>query len=259
VQLRKVAAVTGSRRGIGKAVAEALASQGYDVVLSGVSAMEDSTELLNEFSEKGYQPSYIRCDVSISEHRQQFFNFIRENYGRLDLFVNNAGIAPTVRMDLMETTESSFSHVLDINLKGAFFMCQAAAKLMIETQRAIALDYKPRIVNITSISSFTASVNRGEYCISKAGSSMVTKLFATRLAEYGIPVFEIQPGIIQTDMIAAVADKYKALIKDGLTPINRIGSPEDIASAVIALASGNLDFATGQVINADGGFHLRRL
>ena len=173
--------------------------------------------------------------------------------------MNNAGVAPSARLDLLETTGESMDRLLDVNLKGTFFMCQQAANRMIAMQGRGLDDYTPRIINIGSMSAYTSSVNRGEYCVSKAGLSMVTMLFADRLAEYGVPVFEVRPGIIRTDMTAGVAAKYEKLIADGVTPIRRFGTPADVAGCVLAAAGGLLDFATGQVLNADGGFHIRRL
>ena len=254
---KKVAAVTGSRRGIGRAIAKALAKDGYTVVLSGASSAANSVDFLREFREIG-PAEYVSCDISNTHDRNAFFEFIEKSFGRLDVLVNNAGVAPRERLDVLETTEDSFDYVLDVNLRGTFFMCQAAANLMTRTQKS-KTSYRPRIVNISSISAYTASVNRGEYCISKAGVSMVTALFADRLAEYGIPVFEVRPGVIMTDMTSAVTEKYQALIDGGLTPIKRFGQPEDIADCVMAAVHGHLDFATGQVLNPDGGFHLRRL
>ena len=256
--MKKVAAVTGSRRGIGRAIAEELAKDGYAVVLSDMITEEEAAPVVDEFRANGYDASYIRCDITDANARRRFFELIREKYGRLDVHVNNAGVAPRVRADVLETSEESFDFVVGANLKGSYFMTQAAANLMIEVQKSLA-DYSPRIVNITSMSSYTASVNRGEYCVSKAGASMVVKLFAARLAEFGIPVFEILPGIIMTDMTAGVADKYTAMIDNGLTPIKRMGTPKDVADCVMAAASGRLDFATGQALNADGGFQIRRL
>ena len=240
----KVAAVTGSTRGIGRAIAEALESEGYIVVRSGTKPMDDT--------------NYILCDISKTNDRDYFFNEIHRRFGRLDLLVNNAGVAPPARLDILQTTEESYDYALDINLKGTFFMCQRAANYMLETQGRLEA-YQPRIINISSISAYTSSTNRGEYCVSKAGVSMVTRLFADRLAGHDIPVFEIRPGIILTDMTAPVQEKYQKLIGEGLTPIRRIGRPEDVADCVLALCSGRLDFAAGQVIDADGGFHLRRL
>ena len=240
----KVAAVTGSTRGIGRAIADALENEGYTVVRSGTKPVNGE--------------NYIPCDISKTEERERFFDEMHRRFGRLDLLVNNAGVAPRERLDILQTTEESYDHVLDVNLKGTFFMCQRAANYMLALQAKLE-NYQPRIINISSISAYTSSTNRGEYCISKAGVSMVTRLFADRLAEYDIPVFEIRPGIILTDMTAGVKEKYEKLIDEGLTPIRRLGKPEDVADCVLALSSGRLDFAAGQVIDADGGFHLRRL
>ena len=176
------------------------------------------------------------------------------------MLVNNAGVAPKVRLDVLETTVESYERLMRTNAKGCFFMCQLGANLMIEGQKAGFEDYSPRIVNISSISAYTASTSRGEYCTSKAAVSMTTQLFADRLAEYSIPVFEVRPGIILTDMTAGVRGKYEHLVHDeGITPIRRLGVPEDVAAQVLAACSGLLDFGTGTVLNADGGFHLRRL
>lgn len=215
--------------------------------------------VIDRLRERGIEAAYLRCDISREEDRRRFAAEVRERYGRLDVHVNNAGVAPRVRLDVLETTEESYDFLMDINLKGTFFMCQAAANLMLDFQRSGIGDYTPRIVNIASMSAYTSSTNRGEYCISKAGISMVTKLFADRLAEYGIPVFEVRPGIILTDMTAGVKEKYEKLIADGVTPIRRFGQPKDVADCVMAAVGGRLDFATGQVLNADGGFHIRRL
>ena len=256
---QKVASVTGSRRGIGLAIAAALAAKGYRVVLSGVSGEAETQDILAGLRASGADVDYIQCDISRRGDRLNFVERIRERYGRLDLHVNNAGTAPRERLDLLETTEESYDFLMDTNLKGTFFMCQGVAKAMIAMKSRGLRDYAPRIVNIASISSYASSTNRGEYCVSKAGISMVTALFADRLAEYGIPVFEVRPGIIQTDMTAGVREAYEKRIAEGLTPIRRMGRPEDVADCVLAIESGLLDFATGQVLNADGGFHIRRL
>ena len=255
----KIAAVTGSRRGIGLAIVKELAKDGYTVVLSDVLEKEEAQPLLQELTAEGYAVDYVRCDISNTADRAAFFAYIKDTYGRLDVHVNNAGVAPRVRLDILETTEESFDFLININLRGTFFMCQAAANLMRACQAEGVEDYSPRIVNIASMSSYTSSTNRGEYCISKAGISMVTQLFADKLAEDGIPVFEVRPGIIQTDMTATVTEKYQKLIDGGVTPIRRFGQPKDVADCVMAAVSGRLDFATGQVLNADGGFHIRRL
>ena len=255
--MKKIALVTGSRRGIGLGIARALGKAGWFVVLSATAPEAD--EVVNQLQAEGVDCVYRKCDIAQASDRQEIVDWIDAAYGRLDLLVNNAGVAPAVRRDLLETTEESMDRVLGINLKGTFFLCQLGANRMIEMQGRGLEDYAPRIINICSMSAYTSSVNRGEYCISKAVVSMVTMLFADRLAEYGIPVFEVRPGIIRTDMTAAVTEKYEKLIAEGVTPIRRFGLPEDVANCVLAAAGGLLDFATGQVLNADGGFHLRRL
>ena len=255
----KTAVVTGSRRGIGLGILKALAQAGYHTVMTGLSAPEATTDLLQSLRAEGLSVEYFPCDISAPNDRSALLDFIRTQYPDIEVFVNNAGIAPKVRADLLETSEESFDTVLDTNLKGCFFLCQGIARIMIEARTRLGTSHVPRIINISSVSAFTSSVNRGEYCISKAGISMVTALFADRLAEYGIPVFEVQPGIILTDMTEGVRDKYQKLIDDGLVPWGRFGYPEDVARCVTAAASGQLDFSTGQVLHADGGFHLRRL
>lgn len=205
------------------------------------------------------------CAANIGEAagRDRLLAAVREAFGRLDLLVNNAGIAPKVRADLLETSEDSFDALLDINLKGPFFLTQAAARWMME-QGAAEAGASPgrrhrKIIFVSSISAYTASVNRGEYCVSKAGIAMLTALFAARMAEHGIGVFEIRPGVIATDMTGPVKEKYDRLIADGLTPIRRWGTTEDVGRAVSAIAQDLLPFSTGEVINVDGGFHLRTL
>lgn len=244
--MKKVALVTGSYQGIGKGIADKLKKEGYIVVYSDV---HDSMEGEN----------YIKCDIASPDDRLNLRDKIDKEYGRLDLLVNNAGVACKVRLDILETTEESFDRVTGINTKGTFFMCQVFANYMIECLKKEPHDYSPRIVNIASNSSYTSSTSRGEYCISKAGVSMTTLLFADRLAEYGIPVFEVRPGIIKTPMTEVVTQRYDKLIAEGITPIKRWGTPEDVANCVFAAASGLLDFGTGTVLNADGGFHIRRL
>ena len=247
----KTAFVTGSTRGIGRATADALSNAGYTLIYSGTGAKRPDS--LND------QADFISLDVSVSESRRRAFEYIAEKYGRLDLFVSNAGVAPLVRKDLLETDEESFDRVLGINLKGAFFMCQSAARLMLEGKKQGLEDFAPHIVIISSMSAYTSSISRGEYCVSKAGLSMTAQLFADRLSAEGIPVFEVRPGIIDTDMTKAVHEKYETLIREGLLPIPRFGTPDDVAKAVLACASGLIDYSAGQVINADGGFSLRRL
>ena len=246
----KTALVTGSSRGIGRGIAELLRENGYQVVYSGT-RQERPRDLPED-------RDYFPCNIAEGADRQAILAHILEKYGRLDVLVNNAGVAPLVRGDLLDMTEESFDRVLGINLKGTFFLCQAAARLMRDGLGKIG-DYSPRIVNIGSLSAYTSSTSRGEYCISKAGVAMVTALFADRLAALGIPVFEVRPGIIDTDMTRGVHEKYQRLIEDGLLPVPRFGKPEDVAKMVLACCSGLLDYSAGQVLNADGGFSLRRL
>ncbi len=257
---QKVAIVTGSRRGIGLGIAKALLAQGYFTVLSGVTEISDPRADFPELSGCEHF-TYIRCDISKPEDRIFILDETIKRYGRIDVLVNNAGVAPLERVDILETSPESFDRLIEINLKGTFFMSQSASKLMIDMKHAAdpLPDYAPRIVNISSVSAYTASISRGEYCISKAGIAMITQLFAARLADEGIPVFEVRPGIIMTDMTAGVKEKYEQLIADGITAIRRMGTPEDVAGCVIAACSGQLDFGTGTVLNADGGFHIRRL
>ena len=256
---KPVALVTGSSRGIGLGIARELALEGYHVVLSATKDKESVTEVVKSVSDLGSGADYISCNIGSSEDRAAIFAEIDRKYGRLDLLVNNAGIAPAVRMDILEATEESFDRVLSVNLRGTFFMCQLASNLMISCLSRNIPDYAPKIVNISSMSAYTSSTSRGEYCVSKAGISMATALFADRLSEYGICVYEIRPGIIATDMTSAVTEKYDRLIDGGITPIRRWGTPEDIGRAVRAIAGGAFAFSTGEVFNVDGGFHLRRL
>ena len=262
---RPVAIVTGASRGIGKGVAKELASLGYDLVVNyfdftaeGKPDESKALQTQKEIKDHGTECEILRGDISSPEDRKSLVALAKSTFGRCDILMNNAGVAPSKRMDLLEATEESFERVLGINLKGPYFLTQQVAKWMIEQQKAHP-ERAYRIVSTGSISSYTSSPARGEYCVSKAGISMMTKLYADRLAEYGIGVFEISPGIIMTDMTSVVKDKYDKLIAEGITPIKRWGLPEDIAKAVGAIAEGRLDFSTGQVINVDGGFHLRRL
>jgi len=257
--VKKIASVTGSHRGIGLAIIKELAKEGYKVIVSDIISAEEAEPVLAELRASGADADYIKCDISNDDDRKNFVKTIKEKYGRLDVHVNNAGVAPRVRLDILETTTESFDFLINVNLKGTFFMCQNVANTMIAMKSRELEDYIPRIVNIASMSAYTSSTNRGEYCISKAGIAMVTKLFADKLAESGIPVFEVRPGIIMTDMTKAVTEKYEKLIANGVTPIKRFGQPEDVANCVMAAVSGRLDFATGQVLNADGGFHIQRL
>lgn len=250
-----VALVTGAARGIGAGIALELARGGYDVAIFDIG---DASETVAAIEAAGTKGLGIAGDVTSAADRQRALDEIESTFGRLDLLVNNAGVAPKVRADILEATEESYDWVMGINLKGPYFLTQAVANWMIRQGGSDAETFRC-IVNISSMSAYTASPSRGEYCISKAGVSMTTKLWAARLAEHGINVYEIQPGIIATDMTSAVKDKYDKLIGEGLTPIRRWGTPADIACAVAACARGDLAFSTGEVINVDGGFHLRTL
>jgi 3-oxoacyl-[acyl-carrier protein] reductase len=248
----KVALITGAARGIGYGIATALAGQKINIAIADVQPPDAVRENIKKLETAGVQVLYIQADISKTDERKKIIQAARERFGQLDILVNNAGVAPKVRADLLEATEESFDWVLGINLKGPYFLTQLAANWMIE-QKKTAADYHPMIINISSMSAYTSSTPRGEYCVSKAGVSMMTMLYADRLAEFDIPVFEIRPGIIKTDMTAAVTAKYDKLIAEGVNPTKRWGLPEDIAKAVLALAQGSFMFSTGQVINVDGG------
>ena len=239
----KVALITGVRGGIGKATAEIFLQNGYAVV--GMGRGENVSPLTGEFT-------YVQGDISKKESRTNLIDKALTKYGKIDVLVNVAGVAPKVRGDLLDMTEESYDYVMDINTKGTFFLTQAVARQMV-------LQKSGAIVNISSLSAYTSSTSRGEYCISKAGVSMMTKLFADRLSEYNIPVNEVRPGIIRTGMTEKVQEKYDRLIENGLLPLKRWGEPEDVAAAVYALASGALPYVTGQSLDVDGGFHLQRL
>lgn len=256
---RRVALVTGASRGIGRAIAIELGRIGYDLLINYRSNAAEAERTVEEVKAVGeVRVETYAADVANDDDRQQLVAHTRELFGRLDLLVNNAGVAPDKRVDLLLTSTESFDRLLSVNLKGPFFLSQLVARWMIEQKQSVP-DYAPAIVNISSVSAYAASTERGEYCVAKAGMAMMTKLFAARLADEGINVYEIRPGVIATDMTATVKEKYDKLIADGLTPIKRWGTPEDVGRAVAAIASGSFPFSTGEVINVDGGFHLRRL
>jgi NAD(P)-dependent dehydrogenase (short-subunit alcohol dehydrogenase family) len=238
--------VTGGSRGIGRAIVEEL-SRTHQVIATYKSNREAAKEIAESTG-----ATVLHCDLGDLASCRDLLNRVEERSSKIDLLVNNAGMAPRERRDILDATPESFDEIIASNLKGPYFLTQAVARRMIEQTSG-------RIIFVGSISSFTASVNRGDYCMSKAALSMAAKLFAARLARHNIPVFEIQPGIIRTDMIASVAAKYEEKIADGLLPQPRMGEPSDVASAVRAIADGHLDYSTGQVIHVDGGFHLRTL
>jgi NAD(P)-dependent dehydrogenase (short-subunit alcohol dehydrogenase family) len=260
---RRVALVTGASRGIGRAIALELARIGYDLMINYVSnqaAAEQACAEARTMSDETANIGICRADVSEAHDRERLLAATREQFGRLDLLVNNAGVAPERRVDLLEAGEESFDRLIRVNLKGPYFLTQAVACWMIEQKASGGFaDYRPAIINITSISAYTPSPERGDYCVAKAGLAMMTMLYAARLAAEGINVYEIRPGVIATDMTSGVKAKYDRLIAEGLTPIKRWGMPEDVARAVAAIAAGNLPFSTGEVINVDGGFHMHRL
>ena len=259
--MNPVALITGASRGIGRGIALELAKLGHDLVVNfagnEAAARQTAADCLAAAKEKGHsiRAEICQADISVSADRHKLIDFTRSTFGRLDLLVNNAGVAPSVRADILEAGEESFDRLININVKGPYFLTQLAANWMVEQATAS----RPKIITISSISAYTASTNRGDYCVAKAALSMLTPLFAARLAEHGINVYEIRPGIIATDMTGPVKEKYDKLIADGFTPIQRWGTPEDIGRAVAAIAQDLLPFSTGEVINVDGGFHLRRL
>lgn len=256
-----VSLVTGAGRGIGRGIAVELAKLGHAIVINYAGNAGAAEECLKMVRDAGGDGITVQADVSSSDDRARLVLEVLGAYGRIDLLVNNAGVAPTVRADLLEAGEESFDRLININLKGPYFLTQAVAQQMIAQVQQGALDSfgLPRIVTITSVSAYTASVNRGDYCVAKAGLAMMTKLFAARLAEFGINVYEVRPGVIATDMTGGVKDKYDRLIEQGAWPIRRWGQPEDVGRAVVAIARGDLPYSTGEVINVDGGFHLRTL
>ncbi len=255
----KCSLVTGASRGIGRGIAIELARAGGRVAINYAGNAAAAAEALKLVEEAGGQGFTVQGDVSVAADRERLVAETVAKFGRIDLLVNNAGVAPTVRSDLLESGEESFDRLFAINLKGPFFLSQLVARQMMQQEKD-AEGFKGRIVTITSISAYTASTNRGDYCMVKAGLAMMTKLFADRLAGDAINVYEIRPGVIATDMTGAVKAKYdKLILEDGITPIRRWGVPEDIGRAVRAIAEDRFPFSTGAVFDVDGGFHLHRL
>ncbi len=255
----KTALVTGGSRGIGFGIATALAQEGWNLVINGVRPEESVAGVLDELRALGVTVGYARGDIGSVEGRRTILDATRVHAGGcINLLVNNAGVAPKVRADLLETSEDSYDWVVDTNLKGPFFLTQAFANEMVAARQADPA-FAAAIVNITSISATVISINRGEYCIAKAGLGMMSQLFATRLGPEGIPVYEVRPGVTKTDMTSGVTEKYDKLIADGLCVQPRWGFPEDVGKAVASLARGDLPYSTGQVIMVDGGLTLPRL
>jgi NAD(P)-dependent dehydrogenase (short-subunit alcohol dehydrogenase family) len=256
-----LALITGASRGIGRGIALELARVGqHDLVINyagNVAAAGECRALCEDACGGKRRIETIQADISLPADRERMLDFVSREFGRLDLLVNNAGVAPNVRADLLEAGEESFDRLMSINLKGPYFLTQKAAKLI---AASAPLEGTARaVVNVTSISAYTVSTNRGDYCVAKAGLAMMTKLYAVRLAEYGIGVFEIQPGVISTDMTQGVKEKYDRLFAEGLAPMSRWGEPSDIGKAVVAVATGLFPYSTGQVFNVDGGFHIHTI
>ncbi len=259
-----IALVTGASRGIGRGIALALARAGFSVAINFAvnrEAAEECRQLCQAAAPASFGASFeiFPADISVARDRGSLLKAVAERFGWIDLLVNNAGVAPTERKDLLEATEESFNRVIGINLRGPFFLTQAVARFWLAGLAQPPARPRPKIITISSMSAYTASINRGDYCVSKAGLSMMTQLFAVRLAGEGIGVYEIRPGIVATDMTGPVKEKYDRMIAGGLTPIARWGAPEDVGRAVVAIAQDAFPFSTGEVFNVDGGFHIRRL
>ena len=256
--MKKVALITGGSRGIGFGIAKHLARKGFDIAVNGVRPAASVEEALKELRNDGADVLYCQGNIALEDDRKMIIEQIKKYFSRLHVLVNNAGIAPRERSDILEAKENIFDEVLNTNLKGPYFLTQLAANWMIAQKRSDQ-HFSGCIINVSSISSTVASVNRGEYCIAKAGLSMATQLFAVRLGEFDIPVFEVRPGVISTDMTSGVKEKYDALIEKGLTIQKRWGYPDDVGKAVAALALGDFPYSTGQVIMVDGGLTIPRL
>lgn len=256
--MKRVALITGGTRGIGLGIARALASEGLDLAVCGVREEGAAGDALKMLRSLGADVLYCRCDVAKREARTVMLAAVRQRFGRLHVLINNAGVAPKERRDILDATEESFELVMRTNLQGPYFLTQAVARWLVEQQKADA-HFAGCLVNVSSISATVASVNRGEYCISKAGVAMATQLWAARLGEFNIPVYEIRPGIIKTDMTAGVKEKYDKMLGEGLAVQRRWGAPEDVGKAVAALVRGDFPYSTGQVIMIDGGLTIRRM
>jgi NAD(P)-dependent dehydrogenase (short-subunit alcohol dehydrogenase family) len=260
-----VALVTGASRGIGRGIAIELARLGFSIAINYARSQEAAREcqrLCRRAAPSEAKSSFevFQADISKAQDRARLLRAVQERFAWIDLLVNNAGVAPTVRVDLLEAGEESFDRLMNINVRGPYFLTQAVANLWIAgLKERPKKSAKPKIVNISSVSAYAPSVNRGDYCMSKAALSMMTQLFAARLAEYGINVYEIRPGIVLTDMTGPVKEKYDGMISDGIMPLARWGTPEEVGRAVVAIAEDRFPFSTGEVINVDGGFHIRRL
>lgn len=255
--MKKIALITGGSRGIGLGIARHLAKAGFSLVINGVRAESEVKDVVKALS-ADTEVIYCQGDIGSVKDRESIINSVKKKFGRLHVLVNNAGVAPKERRDILEATEESFDRVVSTNLKGTYFLTQQAANWMVE-QKRLDKDFDGSIIIVSSVSATVASINRGEYCISKAGLSMATQLFAARLGEFNIPVYEVRPGIIDTDMTAGAKEKYDKLIAEGLTVTARWGFPDDVGKAVASLAAGHFPYSTGQVLMVDGGLTISRL
>lgn len=256
--MRKTALITGGTRGIGLGIAKKLAQEGIDLSLNGVRPESDVQEVLDELRQLGVRVEYFPGNIAEKADRERILNGVKAKFGVLNFLINNAGVAPRVRADVLEVAEEDFDHLMDINMRGTFFLTQAFANWIVDLKKADASsDFS--IVTITSVSARLASTNRAAYCMAKAGLSMMSQVFAVKLAEFGVPVFEIQPGVIETDMTEKVKEIYQERIQKGLTLEPRMGKPEDIGKIVASLIRGDLSYATGQIIAVDGGMMVGRL
>lgn len=255
---KPVAIVTGGSRGIGFGCAEALAKAGFNIVINGMRPVEQVSEPIEKLAAHGAKVAYAQGDVGSPVGRACILKSAKDKFGKLNVLVNNAGVAPKERLDLLETTEESYQRLMTINCEGPFFLTQAAANWMVEQKQADKA-FAGCIINVNSVSATVVSTNRGEYCVSKAALAMVTQLFAARLGEHGIGVYEVRPGVTKTDMTSGVTDKYDKLIDEGLCVTPRWGYPEDTGKVVVSLAEGNFIYSTGQVIMVDGGLTIPRL
>jgi NAD(P)-dependent dehydrogenase (short-subunit alcohol dehydrogenase family) len=256
--MNRVALVTGGTRGIGLGIAKALAGKGLDLALCGIRNPESVSPILENLKSEGIRVEYFRADLALPDERINLVSEIKNRFGRLEVLINNAGVAPRERKDLLEASEKSFEWVMKVNLQGPYFLTQSVANWMIDQKKENpSMEYM--IINISSISATVASTNRGEYCLSKAGLAMATKLWAVRLAEFDIPVLELRPGLIMTDMTSGVKQKYDDLIEDGLLLQSRWGTPDDVGKATASLVSGDFPYSTGEYILLDGGMTVPRL
>lgn len=256
--MKRVALITGGSRGIGLGIAKSLAKEGIDLAINGMRPEEQVTETLQSLKNMGVDVIYCQGNIASKEDRESMLRKVMDHYQQINFLINNAGVAPKERKDILEASEESFEHVLKTNLQGPYFLSQSIANELVK-QKNQDSTFFGSIINISSISATVISVNRGEYCIAKAGLSMTTSLFAARLGEFDLPVYEVRPGIIKTDMTSGVTEKYDRLISEGLTVQKRWGYPEDIGKVVAALTRGDLPYATGSVIMVDGGLTLQRL